>query len=121
MTTSHLDNLADCIGKMRFYVMGHSERLYTDISDQISRFRVIRALVWVELILLFAVYNRLSYDPSELWTAVKWFIIIILIVNFFAIYSRFGRYCRAVERSYLILLIDQSVEQTPMHEERASS
>lgn len=114
-------DLAECIGKMRFFVMNHSAPLYADIAAQISRFRLIRALFLVAVILAIAVIRQLFYQPILLWWATLSLIIALAMANFFAIRSRFGRYCRSVERSYLILLIDQIAGRSQTHKESAKT
>jgi hypothetical protein len=107
-----VNELADCIGVMRFYVISHSTTLCAEIAAQINRFRLIRALFLVEVILLVAIVGQLVQDlTAALWWAALLLITAIAVANYFAVRSRFGRYCRAVERSYKVLLMDQIAAQ----------
>jgi glycosyltransferase involved in cell wall biosynthesis len=116
------DELKDCIGNMRFYVMHHSSPLYADIAAQINRFRLIRVLFLVEgLIALSLIVKLVSQWMEPLWWFALGLIIIIAVANYRAIRSRFGRYCRSVERSYLILMRDQITTQTADHKTSAKA
>jgi hypothetical protein len=102
---------------MRFYVMNHSPSLSAEISAQISRFRLIRALFLVEVILLVAVMRLVRGNPSNLWSAALLMIAVIALANYYAVRSRFGRYCRAVERSYKVLMIEPKKAQAKADEQ----
>ena len=104
-------NLPDCIGQMRFFVMSRSAPLYADIAAQINRFRVIRALFLVEVIVLVAIIGQLRHGVTMFWFFTFVLVACVAIVNFMAVRSRFGRYCRAVERSYIVLMYDQAEAQ----------
>jgi len=107
-----------CIGPMRFYVLMKSPELYQDIASQLHRLRLIRIMFFVEFILMVAVAwqvlrNLTSKEiPSLPLMFTLVFLLIVLITNFKAILSRFSRYCRAVERSYKALLVDQGISVT---------
>ncbi|MCI0489164.1 MAG: hypothetical protein L0229_21435, partial [Blastocatellia bacterium] len=97
---------AACIGEMRFYVMMKDSTLYAEIDSQISRFRLVRILFLVELILFIAIIWQ--------WHRGLGFILkcsvplaIIAFFNLIAIGARFNRYCRAVERTYKAIMLDQ--------------
>jgi hypothetical protein len=97
------------IGEMRFFVMRSSALLYADITAQISRLRLIRVLPIAEIILLIAILGQIPKAQSPaLWVTAVALLIAIFGINILAIRSRFGRYCRAVERSYLILLLERN-------------
>jgi hypothetical protein len=102
-----VNDLAECMGQMRFFVMNHSAPLYANIDAQISRFRLLRVLFLVEVIILIAVVGQLSHGFTLVWFAAFILTISIAALNFMAIRSRFGRYYRAIERSYLVLMYDQ--------------
>lgn len=76
--------------------------LYPEISAQINRFRLIRVLFVVEIILLIAFLNQLKSHISAMNIIITIIIIASACINYGAIDSRFHRYCRAVERSYYI-------------------
>ena len=103
--------LKECIGKMRFSIMCNSPALYADISAQINRFRLIRVLFVVEIIFLIAVLKRLIIYFSVDYILITLIILASAWINYKAIKSRFGRYCRAVERSYLISKLNQCLHQ----------
>jgi hypothetical protein len=102
-----LDSLAACVGKMRFYVMNHSALLYADIAAQISRFRLIRVLFLAEAIVILAIIGQLRFGFSPFLIVMFGLVFFIAYANFLAIRSRFNRYCRAIERSYTVLMIGQ--------------
>ncbi len=110
----NLDGLASCIGKMRFFVMNHSAPLYADIAAQISRFRLIRVLFLVEAIAFVAIIGQLRYGLTLFWFVTFALIIAIASANYMAIRSRFSRYCRAVERSYMVLMFERAKLQNNM-------
>ena len=93
-----------CIGPMRFYVLRESSSLYQDIASQIHRLRLIRILFLVEIILIAAVFGQLIQRFSPYMIGVLVFLIAVAVVNYKAIMSRFNRYCRAIERSYKVLV-----------------
>ncbi len=103
-----LDGLAACVGKMRFYVMNHSALLYADIAAQISRFRLIRVLFLAEGIVVLAIIGQLRFGFSPFLIVMFGLVVFIAYANFLAIRSRFNRYCRAVERSYSVLMFGQT-------------
>ena len=103
-------SLGEYIGKMRFYVMQKSELLYADIAAQISRFRLIRVLFLVESLVIVGLIGQLRYGFSFYWLVMFTVMIAMLRLNYEAIRSRFNRYCRAIERSYLVLAFSRNVE-----------
>jgi hypothetical protein len=92
------------IGPIRFYVLKESPYLYQDIASQIHRLRLIRILFLVEIILIVAVAGQLHQEFSSHLIYALLFLVIIAIANVFAILDRFNRYCRAVLRSYRVLI-----------------
>lgn len=103
----NLDGMAASIGKMRFYVMNHSSLLYADIAAQISRFRLIRVLFLAEVIFIAAIIGQLRHGFSLFLLVSLGLVIFIAYANYLAIRSRFQRYCRAIERSYTVLMRGQ--------------
>lgn len=97
-------------GEMRFDVLMRSPRLYKEIESQINRFRLIRVLFLVELILFLAVVGQLLRGSLPMLMGTMVLIIVIGCVNVVAIGYRFHRYCRAIERSYKALLMAQRPE-----------
>ena len=96
-----------CIGPMRFYVLNESPSLYQDIESQLHRLRLIRFLFFVEVLLFLAVFRQLVREPSCLLKILLIFFGGSAYLNYRAIVDRFGRYCRAVERSYRTLVFDR--------------
>jgi hypothetical protein len=58
----------------------------------------------VEIILIAAVFGQLIQQVSPYMIGVLVFLIAVAVVNYKAIMSRFNRYCRAIERSYKVLV-----------------
>ena len=108
----NLDDLASCVGKMRFFVMNHSALLYADIAAQISRFRLIRVLFLAEAIAFIAIIGQVRYGLTLFWFVAFALIIFITSANYMAVRSRFNRYCRAVERSYMVLMFERAKSQS---------
>ena len=94
------------IGPMRFYVLKESPYLYQDIASQIHRLRLIHILFLVEVILIVAVCGQLLQGFSWYPICALIFLIVLAIVNVKAAMNRFNRYCRAIERSYRVLVFD---------------
>lgn len=97
-------------GAMRFYVLMKSSTLYSEIKSQLDRVRLIRILFFVELILLFAVIIQLNRGFSLTMRNLGIIISLIMVLNIAAINNRFHRYCRAIERSYKMLILHQNLE-----------
>ncbi|MFQ5638205.1 MAG: hypothetical protein ACE5IR_09460, partial [bacterium] len=95
------------MGEMRFYVLMKSSELYTEIESQLNRLRFIRVLVIVEIIIILALIFQINRNPLPVFQYLMNIVIVIVIVNIFAINSRLNRYYRAVERSYEALVFDQ--------------
>lgn len=95
------------MGVMRFHILMESHELYQEVESQLNRFRLIRVLFLVELILAVAIVWQLFRNPSSAVLACSLALVLALVVaNIFAIKRRFDRYCRAVERSYQVLVLD---------------
>jgi len=100
-------------GSMRFYVLQNGNSLYEEISGQISRLRLVRVLFVTMLLVAIAVIWQLLSEPSALMALLLLVLIALLFVNGNAINRRFERYCRAIERSYLLLkLSPQDTQDT---------
>ncbi len=104
-----LDSLENYIGKMRFFVMNHSTLLYAEIAAQISRFRLIRVLFLVEVVTFIAIIGLWVNDSTQFWPFAFALALIVAIAsaNVMAVRSRFNRYCRAIERSYVVLMSER--------------
>jgi len=98
-----------CIGTMRFYVLMKNSALYSEIESQMNRLRLIRVLFLVELILLFAIGGQLLQKFSLSMFSLWMLVVVIAIANIEAIRKRFHRYCRAIERSYQLLMLEQNL------------
>ncbi len=96
-----------CIGPMRFYVLMKSPELYRDIGSQMNRFRLLRVMFIVEMILIITVLLQLFREFSSPLSYALIVLGMIICVNIMAIKDRFHRYCRAIERSYSALVFDQ--------------
>jgi HAD superfamily hydrolase (TIGR01509 family) len=94
------------IGEMRFHVLMESAELYTEIESQLNRFRLIRVLVLVEVILTAAIIISLIRDYSPVLIFLLIVAAALAIANIGAVGRRFHHYCRAVERAYKTLVLD---------------
>jgi len=84
----------------------HSD-LYREVETQINRLRLVRVLFFVEVLLSIALAVRLMIAGWS-WATLAWLEIlaILALLNFDAVQYRFRMYCRAVERSYKVLVLD---------------
>jgi hypothetical protein len=83
--------------------------LYEEIESQLNRLRVIRILFWVEVILTISgVVYAITHFSGD-WSVVVIPLVPLATAGFtiWAIIDRYNRYCRAVERSYTVLCLDQ--------------
>ncbi len=101
-----------CIGQMRFYVLMKNPLLYGEIDSQIGRARLVRVLFIVEITLLATILGFLYHSYSWLLIIPLVICISLCLTTIKALNSRFERYCRAVERSYKAILIDQKSKAT---------
>ena len=101
------DEKTRLVGAMRFYVLMQSQTLYQEIESQLNRFRLIRVLFLVEVILALAIIWRLFHVPSLPLVYCLVLVLLTAVTNAAAVGRRFHRYCRAVERSYRVLVLDQ--------------
>jgi len=100
-------DMAELIGVMRFCVLMQSQRLYQEIESQLNRFRLIRVLFLVEVILALAIIWRLFHAPSLPLVYCLVLVLLTVVANAAVVGRRFHRYCRAVERAYKVLVLDQ--------------
>lgn len=108
--------LTNCVGQLRFFVMKNSPSLYADIATQISRLRLIRVLFLVNVLMGIAVLAQLFQGEFLFWVVIFGFIVTLGVISRMAVLSRFHRYCRAIERSYLILLYEQSQNENQQND-----
>lgn len=98
------------IGEMRFYVMMKDERLYREIELHLNQLRIMRVLLFALL------FSSKTLEVS--------FLVVnglLSLATARAIHSRFHRYCRAVERSYQALMIDEiKIEEKQKNQDRKS-
>lgn len=92
---------------MRYHVMMESEKLYQDILSQLHRMRLMRMFFLAEIILIVAVSWRLLCDPSQHLMYVLILFVLLALTNAGTVVSRLRRYCKAVERSYRVLVLDK--------------
>lgn len=100
------------IGDLRFVVMHKSERLYKEIESQINQLRILRVLfvflLLTALALVVLLARQITGALTGLITGGTVLIAVLLLLDFFAIRSRYDRYCRAVVLSYKALLLDKA-------------
>jgi hypothetical protein len=97
----------ELIGAMRFHVMMESPELYQEIESQINRFRLVRVLFLVEVIVVLAMTIQMLRVPSPILVCLLVLVLVLAVANVSAVKRRFERYCRAVERSYKVLVLDR--------------
>jgi hypothetical protein len=99
-----------CLGEMRFEVLMKSPELYGEIEREMNQFRLIRVLFLVEAMLGVAIARQLLQGFSVFLTCSLVFVIVLACVTWLAVRSRFHRYCRAIERTYKVLVLDPRPE-----------
>ncbi len=96
-------------GEMRYYVRMKSSELYSIIEKELNWLRLTRVLFIVELILLAGIVVKIAQN-KVITISLLLFLFAILVVIFIAtgvvIFHRFGRYCRAIERSFKMLMLE---------------
>lgn len=99
------------IGEMRFYVLMKSPPLYGEIESQIGRGRLIRILLFAEVILSIAIFVLLCRTRSLVLIAIFGVIILLGGATAWAVKVRFERYCRSIERGYKAIRLDPNLIQ----------
>jgi hypothetical protein len=94
-------------GEMRFYVLKENSSLYSEIELQLNRLRLIRVLFFVTTILLIAILGQLFLKFTVGKLMLSLFILMITFFNVIAIRHRFNQYCRAIERSFKMLMLEK--------------
>ena len=94
------------IGLMRFYVLMKNPELYEDISSQLHRYRLLRMLFLAVVLFIVGIAVQMIYESSPFLSCALMFLIVIAVLDVAVIYDRFNRYCRAIERSYTVLMLD---------------
>jgi hypothetical protein len=104
VTAKQADKL---IGEMRFRVLMMNPSLTREIESQIERLRLLRVLFWAEIFLSLAVVVRTlrAYEPILILGAL--FMIGLVCLTVWEVIKRFHRYCRSVERSYKLLILEE--------------
>lgn len=103
-------DISSFYGDMRFHVMMKNSRLYTEIEAYINRFLLIRVLFLAEIIVLVSFIIQFLNTHSTPTAFALIFIALIAWANFYAVKYQFEYYCRAIERSYKALLIENVEE-----------
>lgn len=99
------------IREMRFYVLMKSPPLYGEIESQIGRGRLIRILLFAEVILFIAISVFLFRKYSSASIAILGVIIFLGFATVMAVKFRFERYCRSIERGYKAIKLDPNLKQ----------
>ena len=95
-------------GLMRFFVLGRNPALYGEIDLQIARMRLARVLFLSECLAFVAGIRLLLRDCSPLLLFGCGLMAIFGYITVRAVTTQFNRYCRAIERSCTMLLLDES-------------
>ena len=102
----------ECIGPMRYHVMMENSELYQEIESHLHKLRLTRILFLVVGLFFIGTVCRL-FVTRYLYQDFSLFLLAVLVllaptayINFRAIKDRSDRYCRAVERSYRVLVLD---------------
>jgi hypothetical protein len=88
------------VGLMRFQIMRTHPDLSKEVESHVKRMRVLRVLVLVQLLFFVGLLGR---TPSLLLAVLCLLVLLVLYTTWRAVEDRFERYCRAIERSYLLL------------------
>lgn len=97
-------------GEMRFYAMTKSPFLQGEIEAHLNRLRILRALPISELLFLTGyIVQVLRSGISNVSIFALVFLGVVLPINISAITNRQERYCRAIERAYTALIVDEKV------------
>jgi hypothetical protein len=91
------------VGLMRFQIMRTHQDLSKEVESHVKRMRVLRVLALVELLLVVGLCPHLWHTCSLLLAVLSFLVLLVLGITFYAVNDRFERYCRAIERSYLLL------------------
>lgn len=93
-------------GYVRFYVLMKSPGLYQDIASHLDRFRLLRIMFLAVFISYVGTLIRLPREFTTSWICFLTVLAVIAYIITRVIYDRFERYCRSVERSYYVLMLD---------------
>ncbi|MBI1786760.1 MAG: hypothetical protein HYR60_04295 [Acidobacteria bacterium] len=100
---------SDVVGLMRFEVMRSSpQALYREVESSLNRLRLVRILFFVEILVLLGL-ALCWFQYSQLWRFWLSGLVVLVplaITNWLAIDYRCKMYCRAIERSYRLLVLD---------------
>jgi hypothetical protein len=99
LSTSH--------GLMRFAIIKSNSRLSVEITEQVSRLRLIRTLFLVLLGALYSIALWLIRDSNPLLIPGLILTLIALAAVAIEVENRFTRYCRAIERSFSLLVLTE--------------
>jgi hypothetical protein len=100
------DSLLSALGNMRFHVLAKSPQVYAEIESQLWRLRFTRAVVFVQLLLI---TGALAYLADSVLIRCLLLIpasLVVILVNIPHIQHRHRNYCRAIERAYRVLVLD---------------
>jgi hypothetical protein len=99
-STPGLEDVERILGLMRFSIIGRNQNLSKEVESHVARMRLVRILAVVQFVFLIGLV-RFAARPFA-WIAIG-LTFLFLCCTFRAIWDRFHRYCRAIERSYLVL------------------
>jgi hypothetical protein len=95
-------------GEMRFFTLMKNAPLYAEIESHVNQARILRTLTIAEILFLVGVIIQLVRTGFSLLPfIVLFFLVFLLVFNILAILHRFNRYCRAIERSYKVIMLDE--------------
>ena len=95
-------------GQMRFFILMNNAYLYEEIKAQINRYRILRALIIVEILFIIGFLIRLlGQGLNSLSLFFSAFIIVLLVITIRGLMDRYNRYCRAIEHSFKALALDE--------------
>ena len=96
-------------GEMRFFVLMNSALLYQEIERHLNQVRILRSLTIVVFFFIVGMIVRLVTSGVSILSVLGLLaFILLLIFNIRAILHRFNQYCRAIERSFKALVIDDA-------------
>lgn len=108
------DAVTRIVGLMRFAVMHRSPDLSRAVESHVKRMRVLRMLALVQALFLVGVLPRCFFPPSGIVGVICVIVLGMVVVTYFAIQDRFNRYCREIERGYLVLSAQAPATGVPL-------
>jgi hypothetical protein len=102
-TTANQLTELQLFGLMRMYILEHSGQLYSEVTNQVARLRLVRVIVASLAVTLCAVGVLAVRTGGSLSIAAACITAFLLVGAARGMGARFDRYVRSVERAFLVL------------------